>query len=207
MTLNLLATDDIPEQSLQRLRDSLRNVDSVSSEGRMCFRSIEAPSWVRLIGEASWWVQLFAGISALYVAELVKEAGKETWKSRARLVSAAINGARKLKELSVALFQFKGQAVDRTEIVVALPEPHEYFGTQLRITGGSAEEIEVELALFLHYLPAFKNLMKSHQDSGDRTATGYFMELSDAGDLHIFWFDHDSLKRCEATISFNSNAI
>lgn len=206
--MQLLATDDVSEQSLQKLLVSLRRtVDVVPHEGRFCFRSLEAPSWIRLFGEAHWWVQLFAGVAALYIAELVKEAGKETWKGRASIVARVGAAGSRLRALAAALFEFKAEASQRTQIVVGLPEPHEYFGVQLRLGSSSIDEMELELALFVHYVPAVKTILETNKAAGIKAATGYFLDIGPAGELRISWFDTETLQKRESVITLSGDAV
>lgn len=208
MTLHLLSTDDIPQRDVEKLLDALRRtVDVVPRETRLSLRSLEAPSWIRLIGESDWWVQLFAGVAALYVAELVKEAAKETWKVRARLVAGVGELGSRFRALALSLFEFKNDAAEQLEVVVGLPEPNEYFGVQLQINGSDPLEVEFELALFVHYLPAVKALLKSNAERGTHAATGYFLQIEQDGDLAVSWFDANTLERREALISLRGNPV
>lgn len=77
--MKLVATEDVPQPVLEDLcRELAGAIDIEIDEGRFSFKSLEAPSWIRLLAEAEWWQQGFAAIATLYVAELVKEAAKET---------------------------------------------------------------------------------------------------------------------------------
>jgi hypothetical protein len=206
--MKVLATEDVAAQPLADFRAELvGDYGEPTEEGRFFFKSLDAPSWVRLVAELAWWQQALAAAAALYVAELVKEAAKETWKSRAKVIAATVNAARGLKHLAGAVCRLKSSLSSRTEVIVSIPEPHEYFGAQLRLNLEDQSLAEVELALFVHYLPAVSALIAEHKTKGVRAATGYFLELQDSANLLVWWFDGETLKRNEALITLAAREV
>ena len=105
--------------------------------------------------EADLWIKALGAYVAIYVAEIVKEAGKDTWRNRAKLVSAPDNLIRKYAD---ALKKLRGEVEGRTKIHIGLPSPNDYDGTRLEIRGADSAEIAIEVALFVHYLPGLKRL-------------------------------------------------
>ena len=206
--MQILATEDISDELLQTLCSGLQNdFGEVTDDGRYSFKSTDAPSWIRLVAEADFWMQMLAAGGALYVAEIVKEAAKESWKSRAKIVASAVKTGGEIKKLALAIASFKRAAREETQVVIALPQPHEYFGTQLHLTAVDPDILELELALFAHYLPAVTALIKTNEENGRGAATGYFLALVEDGSLNVFWFDHESLKKMENIISIAHGAI
>ena len=203
--MKLLATEDVPSEALAAFRAELltERLDS-SEQGRYFLKSVDGPSWVRLIAELSWWQQTLGAMGTLYVAELVKEAAKETWKSRASVLAATVKAVGTLKGLAAAIYRLKLQISSRTKVVVGIPEPQEYFGAHFDLSLESQSQTEVELALFVHYLPAVSRLIADHRASGERAAAGYFLELQDSGSLLVWWQDSETLKRYEMLISLTA---
>jgi hypothetical protein len=206
--MKITSTEDVPGDALEAFRASLASDYELSlQDDRFFFKSLDAPSWVRLIAELEWWQQGFSAAAALYIAEIVKEAAKETWKARASLVSAAIKSATGIKNLAVRVAHLKASLAARTEVVVGLPRPNDYFGTHLTITAEEPAVGELELALFVHYLPAVAKLIADQKAKGESPATGYFLEIQPNTDLLIWWFDGASLKRIEVFISIAPNEV
>jgi hypothetical protein len=83
-TMKVTSTRDVPLDVLRDLRAELGPEFDLDVEGQVALLSAEPPSWIAFIAESHWWVQALAAYAALYVAEIVKEAGKDSWKSRGR---------------------------------------------------------------------------------------------------------------------------
>jgi hypothetical protein len=207
--LKITATEDVPGDALEEFQSALASDYRLSlEEGRLVFKSLDAPSWVRLIAELEWWQQALSAAAALYVAEIVKEAAKETWKSRAKLVAAAVKSAVGIKNLAVRVTYLKTRLAARTEVIVGLPQPSDYFGTHLAITPEEGlAVVELELSLFVHYLPAVAKLVVDRKARGASAATGYFLEIQPNADLLVWWFDGVTLKRNEALISLRHDEV
>lgn len=206
--MKLLSTDDISDDLVNSFREDLVEIfGEVEDGGRMCLRSQDAPSWIRLVADADLWVHVFAAGGALYIAELIKEAAKETWKSRAKIVAGAVGAGGRIRALAAKIIRFKSLAPERVAVVVALPMPHEYFGVHLQVSSTDPDVLELELALFVHYLPAVKSLIETNERDGHKAATGYFLELEEDGALRVSWFSHDTLKKMETVISVAGDAI
>ena len=97
--------------------------------------------------------------SGLYVAELVKEAAKTTWKERAKLVPAVLRTGNSLGKLTRALLRLRGTAAGRTKLVLGLPVPDDYFGVRFELIGQDEEILAAEISLFVRYLPALQELL------------------------------------------------
>ena len=72
-------THEIDGDALEALASSIKRVSGTDVITReIVLKSFEAPSWIRILAEAPWWLQAFGACAALYVAELVKGAAKAT---------------------------------------------------------------------------------------------------------------------------------
>lgn len=68
---------------------------------------------------------LFSAAAALYVAEIVKEAAKESWKNRAKVVALVVGATNKVKSFAANIVRLKRKLPERTEVVLALPIPND----------------------------------------------------------------------------------
>ncbi|MDL1860729.1 hypothetical protein FBR04_06830 [Betaproteobacteria bacterium PRO7] len=203
--MRIVSTEDVAALPLSELQVDLQSEFDLSpQESRFFARSLDAPSWVRLIAELSWWQQALAAAAALYVAELVKEAAKDTWNSRAKLIAAAMAAGGAVKRLAARLQSFKAKLSPRTQVILGLPEPDEYFGVHLELPFDDAATTELAVALFVYYQPAVSRLIAEHQAAGIRASTGYFLEIQPNASLRVWWFDSKSLQREEAFIALTT---
>ena len=102
------STSDISLTTLQAVSAELSGDFQLEvDESQIFLRSAEPPSWVTFIAEADWWVNAMAAYAALYIAEIVKEAGKDSWKNRAKVVSVAIAGVNLIKRFASSLGNLK----------------------------------------------------------------------------------------------------
>ena len=205
--MKILATRDVDDHVLDLLRQALDLKLQVTTErGIVALMAAEAPSWVRLIAEASWWQQTLGASATLFVAELIKEAAKDSWKNRAKAISLAVVAGSKLKELAVELLSLRRRLSPKTEIVFAIPVPDDYFGTQLKLSAQDEISLQLEVALFVHHFPALTELMRTEQFVVHKPATGLFLELLPNGDLQVMWFDAKTLAQRQRVLGLLSMA-
>lgn len=82
------STSDIPLENLQRFSAELRpDFDIQVDERQMFCKGGVPPSWVVFFTNADWLIKLLGLCAGLNVAEIVKEAGKDTWKNRKKIAS------------------------------------------------------------------------------------------------------------------------
>ena len=207
--MKIVATSDVSSEPLDEFATQFADTyhGDPPELGRVALLSMDPPSWVRLIAELSWWQQALAASAALYVAELVKEAAKETWQSRAKVVAAAVKAATGVKTFAAAVWSLRARVPARTELLVCLPDPNEHFGVQLSLTAQDHAVAELEVALFVHHLPAVSRLLENHKVAGIRAVSGYFLELRVDGSLYVHWFDAKSMERNEQLISLAGEAL
>lgn len=113
------STEDISEVILNEFaRLAELPADVEICDQHFIMRSAEPPSWISLIAESSWWVKLFAGAAALYTAELVKEAAKETWKNRVDIYKRLGTSVNTITKLGLAFLESKKKCKDHSYLVV-----------------------------------------------------------------------------------------
>ena len=203
--MHIIATADVPDSALISFtREMAHDFEVQLPSGRVVLLSFEPPSWINLVAKPEWWQLGLTAIAAVYVAELTKEAAKATWKGLARIASTAAGRATKLSRMAAGLVKLKGQLAQHTEIVISLPQPNEYFGCKLALSFSNLEEVEMQLALFVHHIPDLTMLIQRHEAEGVRAATGYFLYLLDDGSLHAAWVDSESLQNFEVVLQLRS---
>lgn len=120
--MRALSTADVPIQPLKEFGEDVGpEFEFEIEDGRVALLSAEPPSWIHLIADSSWWISLFSAAAALYMAEIVKEAAKESWKNRAKATALVVGAANKVKLFAEKVVRLKKKLPERTDIVVALP--------------------------------------------------------------------------------------
>lgn len=205
LVMKIQRTSDVSQAQIDDLCRDLRPFVNVDTDaGIVGYKSTDAPSWIRLVADLSWWQQALSAYAALYVAELVKEAAKESWRSRRKVVSAVFSGAHSLRAIARAVKSSADTYEPRTEIVLFLPEPDSYFGTGLRLFTDSSDELEVQLALFTHHLSGVREIIDRNTAVNCDPATGYFLRISDDGDMIVEWFHPSTLEKQSETLRLES---
>ncbi len=173
--MRALSTRDISLEDLRNLSAELGpDFEMEIDERQTVLKSAAPPSWVMFFAEADWWIKLLELCAGLYVAEIVKEAAKETWKNRSKILSAAVSGGNRVKQLAVAIGSFRSRLASKTQIVIGLPVPDDYDGTRFELVGTDVDELAVQIALFVHYLPAVVDLIRKEGLGGHgRSATEF----------------------------------
>lgn len=191
--LDIVSTADVALADLELFADHVGSQFEVSvSKSQIHLRSVDPPSWATLLAEAPWWIQGLGAAAALYVAELVKEAAKETWRERAKVLGTVKTAGNRLGKLAEGLVDLRNRLSAPTTLGIGLPVPSEFFPTHLAIEGNGLEEVTAQLALFVHHLPALSRLL-SEQGAAERAATGVHLELQDDGALSVWWHDRETL--------------
>src|ERR1017187_10008870 len=75
-------TKDVSLEDLRKLSTELGSDFEIEiDEMPRSYKSAVPPSWVRCYAENSWWIKGLGAYAAIYVAEIVTEAAKNTWKN------------------------------------------------------------------------------------------------------------------------------
>jgi hypothetical protein len=188
-------TKDVSLENLRKLSTELGSDFEIEiDEMPRSYKSAVPPSWVRFYAENNWWIKGLGAYAAIYVAEIVREAAKDTWKNRSKIVSAAVVAGGRVRQLAVALASLRKRLAPETGIEIALPFPDDYEGTILQLIGTDVDELAVECAVFVHYLPALMNLIRKEALSRGSVATGIQLVMLDDLSLEVSWLD-GSLKK------------
>jgi hypothetical protein len=191
--MNALATDDIDPALLMRMREELSPDVEMQLDPRVIgLRSVEPPSWVQFFAEAPWWGKALGAYAALYVAEIVKEAGKETWKQRARVAQAVISSTNGLAKFAASLARLRRDLPVRSRLVLGLPVPDDYFGVRFELKGRDEELMAAEIALFVRHVSGIQALIES-EALKERVTGAVWLTLLERGAMSVSWMDNDSL--------------
>ena len=201
--IKLSSTRDISLKVLQELSEDLRpDFDLEVDEGQVVLLSTEPPSWITFIAQSQWWVQALAAYAAVYVAEIVKEAGKDTWKNRGKALAALRTSNDKLKNFASGIAKTLARLRPTTRAVVAIPIPDEIYATQLYLSSRDENEIALEIAMFVHHLPALVELMDREGLTEGRASGWIGLQLLEDGSLQVTWFEKQSLEKVHGVIPF-----
>ncbi|MCW3477953.1 hypothetical protein OL229_00060 [Neisseriaceae bacterium JH1-16] len=193
--MKLVSTSDVSSEKLYELKEVLQpDIDVDIQDGKVVLLSAEPPSWIHFIASTDWWIQGFSAMSALYVAEIVKEAAKDTWKNRSKVVAAAVGSINKIKTFSEKIINFKSSIKNNTELVLVLPVPHELRGCCLLLNAEDPDVLSLQLALYVHHLPRVEELIRSKVSGPNEVATGVVLSLLSSGALQVCWLDCPSLE-------------
>jgi len=203
--MKVSSTKDVSLEILRGFAAKLApGIEVEVDESQIILLSAEPPSWVVFLAEADWWLKVLAVYSALYIAEIVKEAGKATWKGLSNL--ASVRRKDKLNQLAAEVAELRGHLKDRTRIEIGMPVPNHYFATRLELQGTDPAEIAAQIALFLHHLPALKALIKSESLDKEKVAAGIFLKLRPDGALEVSWHDQETLEKQQRVIPISYEA-
>lgn len=198
--MKVLSTYDISKEILEGLKADLGDDFRLDIDSQVALFSAEPPSWFTFIAEADWWIKAFAAYAALYVAEIVKEAGKDTWKNRGKAFEFLKTDS--LHRMSKAILRALSRTRPNTTASVAIPIPSEVYTTSLRLTSRNEDDIAAEIALFVHHLPALTELLNA-EDIGAGNSSGWIrLKFLDDGSLEVRWFERESLEERRYVLPF-----
>ena len=138
----------------------------------------------------------------LYLAEIVKEAGKDTWKNRAKIWSATVTAVHRVNQFATALGRLRSRLRSKTRIEVGLPVPNGNDGTRLELEGSDVDELALQLALFVHHLPTLLDLMRKEKFDRSSVASGIQLKLLSDASLQVSWQDHGAFQKGTRVLSF-----
>jgi hypothetical protein len=97
-----------------------------------------------------------------------------------------------LKEFVDCLSILREHFGSTTGLLVGCPVPDDWFGTSMSLEGDQPVQLAAQVALFLAHLPALERFLDEHVSE---VATGFFLSLTDDGDMVIEWQDRATLSR------------
>ena len=108
--MKVLSTSDVQLGVLRELVGDLAPEIELEVDDRQLFmKSTEPPSWITFLADADWWVKALAAYAALYIAELVREAAKDTWKNRAKAISGLAAAGNQIRQLAESMAHLRAR--------------------------------------------------------------------------------------------------
>ena len=192
--IEVCSTDDISNQLLDEFISSLNEEEKIAEIGsRISLCSTEPPSWIQIVIDSEWWIKVFGVYAAIYIGEIVKEAGKDTWKHRAKALGATIITGNKILNFIKKAVKLKSRLHHRTFCIIALRIDSSYSvnspGILLNLT--NPDLAALELALFTHHIPALLKLIEE-KNLRNLAATGVYLNLQEEGNLFVSWLQWES---------------
>lgn len=200
--LKVISTSDVPLEFLDELENELGPHYQVNTNSRIALCSIEPPSWVTFLADAPWWLQAFSAYAAMYIGSIVQEAGKDTWKNRAKALAAARKIATKIPTFASALKKHANKLKASTELRIGIPVPDQICSTELMLTSRDEIEIALELSLFVHFLPELMELLDQEGLTQGKASGIVWLRFRDDLSLEVSWFDKDTLEQIRKIIYF-----
>ena len=134
MTSTIQMTEDIPASVREDCIRSIGNVIPVADSSTKSLRSAEPPSWIQFLADLLSWSTVIKVPATVFLAELAKEAAKDTWKNKERIAKALKQqGVEPLLKLSRALFKYCRASPRKTSVIIGFPFPDEDFGTGIAV--------------------------------------------------------------------------
>jgi hypothetical protein len=191
--MKVISTEGVPFDVLDDLIPDLApDIDLEVDRSQHCFRSFDPPSWVVFLAQCEWWVQLLSGAGALFGAELVKEAAKDTYKHRDKIVEILRSGgSAALGKLAAGLVKLRDRLPGRTKINIGIPVPNEGFPSTIEVIGVTLEDIELQIKIFAIHQPALSSLIQSEGLEQGKLCGCLRFEVLDDGSLRVSWRDAD----------------
>jgi len=187
------STADVPLDELRNLSTELCPDFQIQiDERQMFYKGGLPPSWLAFLADADWLMKLLEVYAGLYVAEIVKEAGKDTWKNRKKIVSAAGD---RIRQFAVMVGTLRARLSAATRIEIGFPIPDDHDGTRLELVGSDVDDLAFQIAIFVHYLPALLELIRHEKLDRRRVAIGIQLQILGDASLEVSWQDNDSLKK------------
>ena len=196
--MKITSTQDVSLPSLQAAADSSLpaswKVDVDDSQ--VFLRAYEAPSWVSIAASAPWWVQMLGTAASVYIAGILSEAGKDTWKNRGRLAAFVKQANSAVVHIATFAIQTRIAGNERTFVRLEVPLENGFDSVGLKLEYQTQDELEFEIALFVHYAPQIESLLQQTRVQGNRTVGGVNAEFGKNDySMLLTWLDRESLER------------
>ncbi len=200
--MKVLSKCDISKEVLEELRADLSDDFALDIDSQVALFSPEPPSWFTLIAEADLWTKAIAAYAALFVAEIVKEAGKDTWRNRSKLFRPL--NADSLRRMSKGIVRALSRSRPNTTASVAIPIPSEVYTTSLRLTSRNEDDIAAEIAIFVYQLPALTELLNAEDIVSGNSLGWISLKVLDDGSLDVRWLQQEPLEERRYVLPFRS---
>jgi hypothetical protein len=203
MSIQIESTSDI---SLEALHEAVKcwppDWKGHVSDEQFFMRAMEVPSWITIAAQAPWWIQCLGGAATVYVTGFISEAGKDTWKNRRDLVHVARKATSAINAFSNFIIAALAKSTPKTFAVLAIPIGNDFNQVKLKLDATNDVELEFQIAMFVHYIPAIESLIAQENLSGDLAVGGVFLEFgSNDYSLLASWLDRETLEQKQCVLS------
>jgi hypothetical protein len=207
MSISVQSTRDVPLEALYELKHELGSEFALDvDEGQIVLKSAEPPSWVTFLAKPDWWLHLLEAAAALYMAEIIKQTAKHSWRHRAKAWAAVGGVGNRIKKLADGIVRLRHKTSQRTGVGVGLPVPDEHFPSCLYLEEAGPEELAVQIALFIHHLPALKSLIAEERLDQGRVLGGICLRLLEEGTMEVTWMDKEPMRLSKRILPLESRA-
>ena len=160
------------------LRDS---VGVEPNKERVLLKSLDPPSWVVFLAEASWWQVAVGGTASLVVSNLIGEATRNFY----RAVANRLRKPDRLDEFASCLRKFSRENPN-AGLAIGIRTHDQLNGTTLPIKCDA--EMEARIAVFARHVPRLVALIEK-EDVLDKVIGGVYLRLYDNGALGVTWLE------------------
>jgi hypothetical protein len=195
MPLSIHSTADVSLATLEEFNAELPSeIRGEVASSQIFLRSADPPSWVTFLADADWWIKALAAWGALYAAEITKEAGKDSWRNRGRLLAAGRRlGVGMTSAFARSISTLADRLHARTSLRIGVPVPDDYFSTTLQLDGHNPHDVALDLVAFVLHLPALMKLIDG-QKLQDNAASGVLLVIKDDMSMEVSWADAQTLR-------------
>lgn len=183
---------DVTLEVLSDFKKELGDDFPVEIGGQVILLSATPPSFINLIADPSWWLNILGAIAGGFVADLAKDAAKNTWKNRGKAIAMLRQSNDNLKKLAVAITRLLSRLKQNTHIFIGIPVTGETDSTQLFLSSGDENDLTIEIAMFVYYLPALTKLLKTEGLGSGKTCGVIRLNFLEDGSLEVRWVERRS---------------
>jgi len=207
MSIGVQSTRDVPLEALHELSRELGSEFSLEVDERQTvLKSADPPSWVVFLAKPDFWLHLLGRAADLCMVAIIKEVAKHSWRNRKRAWAAVGVAGNRVKKLADGIAGFLHKTGHRTEIGVGIPLPDEYFPSSLYLEGTGPDDLSVQVALFVHHLPALRSLILDEKLAEGRVLGGISLKLLDNGSMEVTWMDKEPMRSSRRILPLEDRA-
>ena len=179
------ATQDVREDILQSFATSLTPAVPIRVDSsRAHFRSVTAPSWVKILETPEFWITTF-------IASIAWDGLKSVFTNRRAIAAHVRATSRKtLKGFVAALSDLAAKLGEGTDLLLGCPVPDDWFSTVMLLRRSPPEAMEEDIAMFLMHLPGIENFLAVHADNLTGQVT---LTPCEDGTMSVSWMDRATL--------------
>ena len=158
--------------------------DSVGVEpntNRILLKSLDPPSWLAFLAEASWWQEALGGTVSLVVKSLIEEATRNFY----RAVANRLRKPDPLDEFASCLRKFSREN-PKAGLAIGIRTHDQLNGTTLPMECDA--EMEARIGVFVHHVPRLIELIEK-ESVLDKVIGGVYLRLYDNGALGVTWLE------------------